>query len=314
MLLRFLLHSPPGRVSSTWPLSSTSSLVASSAGGQAGQHMRASSSMRWSRHFMIGVPLMAAASCITRIAAFNTCPFGIPSDWQKLASSRLFEASATVTTTPSLRRSTVSTRPKSFIDVDHGAASRRWNSPPWNGSIGSIIDGFWSLSGIYRQPKPRTGITPCWTNQPWPHNLNETASGKPGAVHTCINSDSSTGLAYAQTTDLSADGGTPKPKLPGCLRILGDAPSLDGGRSHATCGRGGRDHQCTSRRRAAPELSGIPSSLNPRQISATIESRHRWASNADLPNRDRTQSRIVRSMDFNFILCNGLPKSYKILI
>ena len=25
---------------------------------------------------------------------------------------------------------------------------------------------------------------PCWTSQPWPHNLNQTASGKPGAVQT----------------------------------------------------------------------------------------------------------------------------------
>ncbi|MCF3641983.1 hypothetical protein LXM94_18615, partial [Rhizobium sp. TRM95111] len=25
--------------------------------------------------------------------------------------------------------------------------------------------------------------TPCWTYQPWPHNLNQTVSGKPGAVH-----------------------------------------------------------------------------------------------------------------------------------
>lgn len=77
---------------------------------------------------------------------------------------------------------------------------------------------------------------------------------------------------------------------------------------------GGRDHQGRSRRRAAPELSGIPSSLNPPQINATIESRHRWSSNADLPTCDRTQTGIVRSMDFNVILCNGLPKSYQILI
>ncbi|MBP2549681.1 hypothetical protein J2858_002604, partial [Neorhizobium galegae] len=32
-------------------------------------------------------------------------------------------------------------------------------------------------------PKPRSSITPCWTHQPGPHNLNEMASGKPGAVH-----------------------------------------------------------------------------------------------------------------------------------
>ncbi len=42
---------------------------------------------------MIGVPIMAAASCITRIAVFNTCPFAIPSGWQKQVSSHLSEAS-----------------------------------------------------------------------------------------------------------------------------------------------------------------------------------------------------------------------------
>ena len=25
---------------------------------------------------------------------------------------------------------------------------------------------------------------PCWTHQPWPHNLNQTVSGKAGAVQT----------------------------------------------------------------------------------------------------------------------------------
>ena len=132
---------------------------------------------------MIGVLFMAAASCITRTGAFNTCPFGIPRGWQKRASSRLSEASVTVTTTPSLRRSMASTRPRSSIDVDRGATSRRSSLLPWNGSIGSTTDEFWSLSGIYRQPKPRNGTMPCWKNQHWPHNLNQMASGKPGAVH-----------------------------------------------------------------------------------------------------------------------------------
>jgi len=29
---------------------------------------------------------------------------------------------------------------------------------------------------------------PCWTRQPWPHNLNQTASGKPGAVQIVLQS------------------------------------------------------------------------------------------------------------------------------
>ncbi|MGV2053009.1 ArsR/SmtB family transcription factor, partial [Agrobacterium sp. 22-209-1] len=30
--------------------------------------------------------------------------------------------------------------------------------------------------------RPRNDTTPCWTHQHWPHNLNQTVSGKAGAV------------------------------------------------------------------------------------------------------------------------------------
>lgn len=52
-LMRFLLHSRPGPASSTSPLSSTPMLEGSSAGGPRTRRMRASCSMRWSRHYMI---------------------------------------------------------------------------------------------------------------------------------------------------------------------------------------------------------------------------------------------------------------------
>lgn len=83
---------------------------------------------------------------------------------------------------PSPKRSTVSTRPRSFIGADHGGTSKRWNSPLWNESTGSTTDDFWSPSETYRLPKPKNVTTPCWTKQPWPHNSNQMASGKPGAV------------------------------------------------------------------------------------------------------------------------------------
>jgi putative transposase len=114
-------------------LSSMSSLVASSAGGQAGQHMQASSSMPWSRLFMIGVQFVAAALCIIRIVAFNTCRSSIPNAWQRQASSRPLGVSVTATITRSQKRSTVFTRPRSSIGADHGETSKRSNSPPWNG-------------------------------------------------------------------------------------------------------------------------------------------------------------------------------------
>ncbi|WP_374828659.1 Tn3 family transposase, partial [Brucella daejeonensis] len=36
--------------------------------------------------------------------------------------------------------------------------------------------------------------TPCWTRHPWPHNLNQTVSGKPGAVHTDMQRRAQIGL------------------------------------------------------------------------------------------------------------------------
>lgn len=36
-----------------------------------------------------------------------------------------------------------------------------------------ITDDFCNPSGIYRQPKLKNAITPCWTKQPWPHDSNE---------------------------------------------------------------------------------------------------------------------------------------------
>ncbi|MBB3979880.1 transposase InsO family protein [Rhizobium azooxidifex] len=65
----------------------------------------------------------------------------------------------------------------------HGETSKQWSSPRSNGSIGSTTAAFWSPSETFRQPRPKTDITPCWTHQPWPRNLNQTVSGKAGAVH-----------------------------------------------------------------------------------------------------------------------------------
>ena len=60
------------------------------------------------------------------------------------------------------------------------------NLPHWSGSTGSIIDGYWSRSAIFRLLKPRNNITLCRTNYPWQHDLNQTASGNPGAVQLII--------------------------------------------------------------------------------------------------------------------------------
>jgi transposase InsO family protein len=98
-------------------------------------------------------------------------------------SSRRWAASATATTMLWPRQSTVSTRPRSSIDVGRGGRSTPSSSRRWNGSTGSTIAGCWSLSATSRRPRPRSATTPRWINQPWQRDSNETASGKPGAVH-----------------------------------------------------------------------------------------------------------------------------------
>jgi hypothetical protein len=82
------------------------------------------------------------------------------------------------------RRSTACSRRKSSIDAAPGEASKPSNTPPSNGSTGSTTAACWNPSETSRQPKPKQTSTPLWKDQTWPHNLNQTASGKPGAVHT----------------------------------------------------------------------------------------------------------------------------------
>src|SRR5258705_5149646 len=89
-------------------------------------------------------------------------------------------------TMPSPKPSTVFTRPSLSTGADHGGTSRPSSSPPSNGSTGSTTEGSWSPSATYRQPKPSNATTPCWNNRPWRHNLNQTASGNPGAVHSLL--------------------------------------------------------------------------------------------------------------------------------
>ncbi len=88
----------------------------------------------------------------------------------KLASSRRSAASATVTTTPWRKRSTACSKPRSFTAVGHGAVSTPWNTPHWNGSIGSTTAAYWNPSGISRQPKQRPTSTQLWKDQIWPRN------------------------------------------------------------------------------------------------------------------------------------------------
>src|ERR1700677_3876116 len=84
------------------------------------------------------------------------------------------------------RPSTVSTRPRSSTAAGPGGRSRLSSSRRWNGWTGSIIAGCWSPSATSRRPKPRNATMPSRSNPSWRRDSNETASGKPGAVHGCL--------------------------------------------------------------------------------------------------------------------------------
>ena len=53
-------------------------------------------------------------------------------------------------------------------------------------SIGSTTEGSWSPLATYRRQRPSNATTPCWNKRPWRHNLNQIASGNPGAVHPAL--------------------------------------------------------------------------------------------------------------------------------
>jgi putative transposase len=107
-----------------------------------------------------GLPA-AAASFIIAIAAPNMFRSSTPSVSPQPGSSLPSAASATLTTTPSPKRSMASTKPRSSIDADRGVTSRPSSSQPSSGWTGSTIVGFWSPSASSRRPKPRNATSPC---------------------------------------------------------------------------------------------------------------------------------------------------------
>ena len=175
--------SRPGPASSTSPSSSTPTPAASSAGGSAGRRMPASCSMRWSRPSTSGGLCIAAASSTIATAAAQYVSHPLhraPGRSRHRALGRQ-------------RRRQLRQRPRRDDQRplqgrgDPSAwavavASKPSSSPRSNGWTGSTIAGCSSPSATSRRPKPRNATTPCWSNQPWPRDSNETASGKPGAV------------------------------------------------------------------------------------------------------------------------------------
>src|SRR5262245_37574563 len=213
----------PGLASCTSPSSSTLMHGASSAGGYPGPRTRASCSTRWNKPSMTAGPCIAEASFITATEAASTSPSSTPNAWPRRASSPPWAVSAIATTTRWPRRSTASTRPKSSTGVDRGDRSRRSSSPPSNGWIGSTTGGSWSPSATSRRPKPRSATSPYWKSQPWRRDSNQTASGKPGAVHIhLLMSSYATMLPLAQAGKLRVLAVTSRKRV----EIAADTPTV----------------------------------------------------------------------------------------
>jgi len=109
---------------------------------------------------------------------------------------RLQAALETPMTTPWLRRATDFSKLRSFIAEAHGAALKRWNTLPSNGSIGSTIAAFPNPSETFGQQKQRRTLTLIWKLGTWPRNLYQPASGKPGTVQTHCRSEVRSAFAH----------------------------------------------------------------------------------------------------------------------
>ena len=81
-----------------------------------------------------------ATVATTPLSLISTSRSTTPNVWLKPASSHLSGASATPTTTPWPRPSSVSSRPKSSVGEDLGATSNTSSSPRSNGSTGSTTE------------------------------------------------------------------------------------------------------------------------------------------------------------------------------
>lgn len=122
--------------------------------------MQASFSMRLNKRFMIAARPMEAAWSTIRTEASSIFQSGILNVWAKRGSSLLSAALATPTTMLSPKRSTASTKPRSFTAGVHGATSKPSNLPPWNGSTGSTTADFSSPSETFPQRRPKIAFTP----------------------------------------------------------------------------------------------------------------------------------------------------------
>jgi hypothetical protein len=93
--------------------------------------------------------------CDDQLNLGSTSLFDIVSGCRRPASSPLWAALATVTTTRWPRPSTGCSRPRSSTGAGLGRRARRSNWPRWSGSRGSTTIACWSPSATSRRPRPK---------------------------------------------------------------------------------------------------------------------------------------------------------------
>ncbi|WP_210178130.1 hypothetical protein, partial [Sinorhizobium saheli] len=87
-------------------------------------------------------------------------------------------------------------------------------------------------------------ITPCWTSQPWPHNLNQPASGKPGAVQSDYDfprwdaRNSDRGIQIAEVSSPNGTAVPSKTQMPAHAQMIASSLSSNAFNCHDGASRG----------------------------------------------------------------------------
>ena len=122
-------------------------------------------------------------SCTTAIAGSKTSRPATRSTWPKPASSPRSVASATAMITCWPRALSACSRLRSSAAAGHSNMWKPSSSPPLNGWTGSTTAASSSRSATSLPPRPRSATMPRRKHSLWRPDSHQTASGKPGAVH-----------------------------------------------------------------------------------------------------------------------------------
>ncbi len=135
---------------------------------------------------------------IQRVFEANFCVYGVRKIWRQLAREGIVTARCTVARL--MRRLGLAGvgawQDRAHHDLrsgeGHGAPSSRSSTPPWSGSTGTTTVASSRPSATSLLPRPKRAIMLTSATKPWPPDPRQTASEKPGAVHSAVLLDSRT--------------------------------------------------------------------------------------------------------------------------